>query len=62
MWVEGGLFRNVLVLSGCTGHVTGTGHTSLSSASIYEVERSSYQSNVAPKGDPHLSSVPHAVH
>ena len=26
------------------------------------MERSSYQSNVAPKGVPHLSSVPHAVY
>ena len=31
-------------------------------ARAYGEERSSYQSNVAPKGDPHLSSVPHAVH
>ena len=28
-------------------------------ALVYGVERSSYQANVAPKGDPHLSSVPH---
>jgi len=31
-------------------------------ALVYGVERSSYQSNVAPKGVPHLSSVPHAVY
>ena len=31
-------------------------------ALVYGVERSSYQANVAPKGDPHLSSVPHAVY
>ena len=31
-------------------------------ALVYGVERSSYQPNVAPKGVPHLSSVPHAVY
>ena len=31
-------------------------------ALVYGVERSSYQANVAPKGVPHLSSVPHAVY
>ena len=37
---EGGRFdfRNVLVLSGATGHVTGVGHTLLSSASQWSRE------------------------